>query len=33
MTGWRYEWVDELMPEIYEILVEMLTEEAERRHP
>ena len=27
MNGWRYEWVDELMPEVYEVLVDVLSKE------
>ena len=28
MNGWKYEWVDELPIDVYEVLVEMLTKEA-----
>jgi hypothetical protein len=31
MNGWKYEWVGELPIEVYEILIDMLTREAEER--
>ena len=31
MNGWKYEWVDQLPIDVYEVLVEMLTREAEER--
>lgn len=27
MNGWKYEWVDELMPEVYEVLVDVLSKD------
>jgi len=31
MHGWKYEWVDELPPEVYEVLVDMLNRDQEKR--
>lgn len=31
MHGWKYEWIDELLPEVYEVLLEMITEEQQAR--
>jgi len=30
MKGWKYEWVAELPQEVYEVLIAMVAEEAER---
>ena len=27
MNGWKYEWVEELMPEVYEVLVDVLSKD------
>jgi hypothetical protein len=32
MNGWKYEWVGELPPQVYEVLVDMLNREADDRH-
>lgn len=29
MNGWKYEWVEELDRDVYEVLVDMLMKEAE----
>lgn len=29
MNGWKYEWVDELAPEVYAVLVDMLSRKPE----
>ena len=30
MNGWRYEWVDELPVDVYELLIEWINEQAEQ---
>jgi hypothetical protein len=31
MNGWRYEWIDELPEDVYEVLIEMMKAEAVER--
>lgn len=31
MNGWKYEWAGELPPEVYDLIVELLEEEARKR--
>jgi len=31
MNGWRYEWVDELPVEVYEVLIDLVRKETEDR--
>lgn len=29
MNGWRYEWIGELPPDVYDVLIEMVNEKPE----
>jgi hypothetical protein len=31
MNGWKYEWIGDLPQEVYEVLIAMVSEEAESR--